>query len=170
MRLQFLRLKAFTILELLVVLVVSSLLFSMAYAALRAVQRQQHHIELKSALLGQVSSWQTALTADLAAGTVVQVASDRITCQRPNGPIVYIYSYPDSTLVREQGELVDTFPVPVRVCAYFWQGQLRTEGLIDEISLFGVAARDTFYLQARARYAAQQLVSPLPILPSTPAP
>ena len=152
------RLNAFTVLELLVVLVISALLFSLAYAALRAVQRQQGAIERKSALLGHISTWQTALAADFDTGTGVAVSQDQVRCQRPAGLVIYTYSYPDSTLVREQGELLDTFRLPIRQCAYFWQGQPRTAGPIDEISLLGITTQDTFCLQAHAHYSAQQLV------------
>lgn len=157
-----LRLEAFTVLELLVVLVVSALLFSMAYAALHAVQRQQRTIERKSAALGQLSRWQAALNADFDAGTVVELANDQVRCRRPQGEVSYTYSYADSVLVREQTGVVDTLGLPVRQCTFFWAGEPRTAGLVDEIALLGVTAQDTFYLQARARYAAQQLLSALP--------
>ncbi len=159
------RLEAFTILELLVVLVVSSLLFGMAYGALRLVQRQQQTIERHSAALGQISTWQAALAADFRASTTVELTQDRMRCQRPDGPVFYTYYYADSTFVREQGEVIDTLRLPIRGCTYWWQGQARTTGLIDEVTLLGVTAQDTFYLQATSLYAAQQLVPPFSITP-----
>ena len=138
-------------------MVVSYLLFSMAYAALRMVQRQQRAIERKSTVLSQVSTWQAALSADFRAGTIVAVANDWVRCERPDADV--FYTLQDSALVREQGELLDTLPLPVRDCTYFWQGQPRTSGLIDEVTIrAGTTARDTFYLQASPPYAAQQLV------------
>lgn len=160
------RLRAFTILELLVVLVISALLFGMAYAALRLVQRQQGIIERKSAMLGQISTWQAVLTADFSASLTVEVAQDHIRCQRAAGPVFYTYSYADSALVRTQGEVVDTFRLPIRQCQYFWQGQPRTTGLLDELTLLGVMAQDTFYLQAAVPYAAQQVLPPF--VPAAP--
>lgn len=159
------RLKAFTILELLVVLVVSALLFSMAYAALRMVLRQQQLIVQKSAALGSISTWQSILAADFKAGTAVEVSQDQVRCERTDGPVFYTYSYADSALVRAQGDVVDTFRVPIRECRYFWQGQPRTSGRIDEIALLSVFARDTFYLQAALPYAAEQLLPALSITP-----
>ena len=156
------RLKAFTILELLVVLVISALLFGMAYTALQLVLRQQRVIERKSAMLGQISTWQAVMTADFSTSLTVEVAQDRIRCQRTDGPVFYTYSYPDSALVRSQGEVVDTFRLPIRECSYFWQGQPRTTGLIDELTLLGVTAQDTFTLQAAVPYAAQQVLPPFP--------
>lgn len=157
------RLNAFTLLELMVVMVISALLLSMAYTALHLVQRQQAVIERKTAILSQVSAWQEALNSDFYASTEVLLgpATDRVSCQRPAG--IVAYTLVDSTLVREQGEVVDTLRVPVRQVAYFWQGQPRTAGLIDEVALLTVVAKDTFYLQARARYTAQQLVASLPL-------
>ena len=159
------RLNAFTILELLVVLVVSALLFGLAFAALRLVQRQQQRIERHSAQLGQISTWQAILAADFRASRRVELAHDRIRCERADGPIFYTYSYPDSTLVREQGDVLDTLHLPIRNCTYWWQGQARTSGLIDELALLGVAAQDTFYLQAATSYPAQQLVPPFSGMP-----
>lgn len=151
------RLSAFTVLELLLVMVVSALLFSMAYAALRMVQRQQRAIERKSAALGQVSTWQTALEADFQPGAIIAVADDQVRCEREGRQV--IYTFRDSVLVREQGEVIDTLLLPVRECTCYWQGQSRTSGLIDELAITaGTAARDTFYLQASVHYAAQQLV------------
>lgn len=159
------RLKAFTVLELLVVLVVSALLFGMALAALRLVQRQQQRIEGRSAVLGQISTWQATMAADFRASQSVELAHDRIRCQRADGPIFYTYSYPDSTFVREQGEVSDTLRLPIRACAYWWQGQARTAGFIDELTLLGVAAQDTFYFQAKAYYPAQQQLLPFSTTP-----
>lgn len=154
------RLEAFTVLELLVVLVISAVLFGLAYTALGAVQRQQQLIARKSATLAAISTWQAALAADFAAGSRVEVANDQVRCRHPHGSVRYTYSFPDSVLVREQGEIMDTFPLPIRECTYFWQGQPRTVGLIDEMALFGVAAQDTFSLQAATAYPAQQFVPP----------
>ncbi|GAB3879825.1 hypothetical protein GCM10028824_43960 [Hymenobacter segetis] len=152
-------------LELLLVMVVSALLFSMAYAALRMVQRQQRAIERKSAALSQVSTWQTALAADFRAGTIVAVADDQVRCEREGRRV--LYTFRDSVLVREQGEVIDTLPMTVRECTYYWQGQPRTSGFIDELAITaGTAARDTFYLQAAARYAAQEQVPSLPLTAS----
>jgi prepilin-type N-terminal cleavage/methylation domain-containing protein len=153
------RLNAFTLLELLVALVVTALLIGMGYAALRLVQGQQRAIQHKASLLGQLSTWQTLLAADFASGRPIEATETEIRCLRPMGPVVYYWL--DSTLVRTQGEVTDTFPGPIREYAYFWQGQPRRQGLIDEIALTTVLAQDTFYLQARASYAAQALLSSL---------
>ncbi|MDB5267934.1 MAG: hypothetical protein JWP58_974 [Hymenobacter sp.] len=150
-------LSAFTVLELLLVMVVSALLFSMAYAALRMVQRQQRAIERKSLVMSQVSTWQTALAADFRAGAIIAVVDDQVRCEREGRQI--LYTFRDSVLVREQGEVIDTLPLPVREYIYYWQGQPRMSGFIDELAITaGTTARDTFYLQASAHYTAQQLV------------
>ena len=160
------RLRAFTLLEMLVVLTVSALLFSLAYAALGLVQRQQRAYEARTAALGLVSTWQNALAADLRAARRVEVSGDELRCQRPAGLVVYALR--DSILVRQQGEVLDSLPLPVRAGTYFWRGQPRRQGLIDEVSLLLLAARDTFYVEATTHYAAQQLLGdsttvPLPL-------
>jgi prepilin-type N-terminal cleavage/methylation domain-containing protein len=152
------RLSAFTLLELLVALVVTALLVGMGYAALRLVQGQQRAITRRTALLGQLSTWQALLATDFAAGTAVEATADEVRCFRRTGLVVYRWQ--DSTLLRTQGELTDTFPSPVREYAYFWQGLPRQQGLLDELTLTTVTAQDTFYLQARAQYAAHALVPP----------
>ncbi len=149
------RIKAFTLLELVVVLVVSAMLFRLAYAALGLVQRQQVVYERHSATLGQVSSWQHALATDLQRASRTELVADELHCQLPTGPVVYAWR--DSVLIRQQGEVHDTLGIPVRAGSYFWRGQPRSRGLIDEVSYL-LAARDTFYLQATAHYAAEQLL------------
>ena len=156
------RINAFTLLELVVVLVVSAVLFRLAYAALGLVQRQQAVYERHSATLGQVSSWQQALANDLRRASRVELMADELRCQLPIGPVVYAWR--DSALIRQQGEVLDTLEIPVRAGAYFWQGQPRSRGLVDEVSYL-LAARDTFYLQATAHYAAEQMLGDS--LPST---
>ena len=151
------RLDAFTLLEMMVVLVVSSILFGMAYAALRVVQHQQRVFSDRTATLGQISTWQNVIAADMQTARWVEVAADQFRCFRPGGQVVY--SLRDSTLVREQGDATDTLRVPVREATYFWQHKPRTQGPIDEVSFRLMAARDTFYVQATAHYAAQQLIS-----------
>ncbi|HEX8659408.1 MAG TPA: prepilin-type N-terminal cleavage/methylation domain-containing protein [Hymenobacter sp.] len=159
------RLNAFTLLELVVVMAVSSILFAMAYAALRLVQRQQVVVERRTASLGQISTWQDVLGADFRAADFVEARGDELRCQRRAGPLI-TYEWLDSALVRQQGEVSDTLALPVRERAYFWQGQPRTTGPIDELTLTVVTARDTFYLQAAAHYAAQQLLAAPTISPS----
>jgi hypothetical protein len=154
------------LLELVVVLVVSALLFRLAYAALGLVQQQQRVFERRSALLGQLSSWQRALTTDFRRARRVQATAEGLRCELPTGPVEYTWH--DSLLLRRQGLAEDTLAAPVRAATYRWQGQPRAEGLLDEAEFRVQAARDTFYLQATARYAAQQLLrdsltlSPLP--------
>jgi hypothetical protein len=150
------RLKSFTLLELVVVLVVSALLFRLTYAALGLVQRQQQVFEHHSATLGQISTWQNALAADFRHARRIDVAADQISCQLPG--TVVVYSWPDSLLIRRQGEVTDTLAVPVWEGNTFWQGQPRNQGLVDEASFLLIAAHDTFYLQSAAHYAAQQLL------------
>jgi len=153
-----------------VVLVVSALLFNLAYAALRLVQRQQQLFSARSATLGQVSTWQGALAADLRRGRRVEAVGEQLRCQGP-GSLLVVYALRDSILVRRQGDMVDSLPLPVRASAYFWQGQPRTQGLVDEVSLRLRAARDTFYVQATTAYSAQQLLDDsLATSPTSPTP
>lgn len=163
-RLPLRRLSAFTLLELVVVLVVSAILFNLAYAALGMVQHQQQVIASHTAALGQLSTWQEVLGADFQAARRVEVAGDQLRCEREAGSV--IYAWQDSVLVRQQGEAVDSFSLPVREHTCFWQGKPRTQGLIDEISLTIMTARDTFYLQAAAQYDARQLLSEPQATPS----
>ena len=139
-----------------VVLAVSSLLFGLAYSALGLVQRQQQVFVKRTAALGQISTWQNVLAADLQVAQRVEAAADELRCLRPNGLVVYVLR--DSILVRQQGEVLDSLPVPVRAYTYFWQGKPREQGLVDEINFRLLVARDTFYLQATTHYAAQQLL------------
>lgn len=150
------RLSAFTLLEMMVVLAVSSILFTLAYAALGLVQRQQQVFAARSASLGQVSTWQNVLAADFKAAQRIEATDNQLRFQQPAGLVLYVLQ--DSTLLRQQGDVVDTLAVPVRACTYFWQGQPRAQGLVDEASLLLVAAHDTFYVQATAQYTAQQLL------------
>jgi len=153
----FRRLSAFTLLELVVVLVVSALLFRLAYAALGLVQQQQRIFERRSATLGQLSTWQNTLSADMQQARRVVATADQLHCQLPDREVVY--SWPDSILTRQQGELTDSLVVPVRLVTTYWEGKPRTQGLVEEASFLLVAEGDTFYLQAAARYAAQQLLT-----------
>jgi hypothetical protein len=145
------------LLELVVVLAVSALLFRLAYAALGLVQQQQRVFERRSALLGQLSSWQRALAADLRHAHAVRATTEGLRCELPTGAIDYLWR--DSLLLRRQGLAEDTLPAPVRRATYHWQGQPRITGLVDEAEFLVGAARDTFYLQATAHYAAQQLLT-----------
>jgi prepilin-type N-terminal cleavage/methylation domain-containing protein len=76
------RLNAFTLLELVVVMAVSAILFAMTYAALRLVQRQQVAVERRTAALGQLSTWQDVLGADFQKADLVEATGDELRCQR----------------------------------------------------------------------------------------
>jgi prepilin-type N-terminal cleavage/methylation domain-containing protein len=152
--------KAFTLLELVVVLVISALLFRLAYAALSLVQHQQQIFEHHSTTLSQISTWQQALAADFRRAHYVEATGDELRCQLPLGLVVYTWR--DSVLTRRRDEIEDTLAVPVQAGTYFWRRLPRTKGLVDEASFLLVVARDTFYLQATAHYAAEQLLDTLP--------
>ncbi len=150
------RLSGFTLIELVVVLAVSAILFRLAYAALELVQKQQRTFERHSATLGQLSTWQNALAADFRHARRIEATAGQLSCQLPGSLVVY--SWPDSLLIRQQGEVLDTLIVPIQASTTFWQTQPRVQGRVDEAGFLLVAAHDTFYLQATAHYAAQQLL------------
>ncbi|MCB2411143.1 PulJ/GspJ family protein [Hymenobacter lucidus] len=151
-----LRLRSFTLVELMLALVLSALIFGMAYAGLRIVQQQQQLFQQKAQILGQVSTLQTVLIRDFDRASSITAVDNRVQCTQQARMVEYHWL--DSVVTRQQGEVTDTFQLPLLSVDYYFQAQPQQAGLIDEVALAVVVLKDTFHLQAATTYSAGQLL------------
>lgn len=150
------RVEAFTILELVVGMALSAILFSMAYLALRLVQQRESATLQSARQLNQVASLQALLEQDFHAATQVQALdADRLRCQFSNHTVEY--ELLDSAIVRRHLEASDSFALQAVEHHWYYKGvpAQNSNGLVDEAILTVVSARDTFDIQAAAHLDAQ---------------
>ena len=153
------RLSAFTLLELLITMAVSAVLLSMAYLALRIVERQQYASVRTLQELRQANTLQWLLARDFRRAQRVSMQGGELRCELPG--YVVSYQLQDFGLLRQQLEVTDTFDLPVLRERYWLQGHPlpTTGGLLDEVSLTLRFRHDTLHLQAHTWYDATQLLS-----------
>jgi prepilin-type N-terminal cleavage/methylation domain-containing protein len=162
------RLHAFTLLELLITMAVSAILMSMGYMALRIVQQQQHTAEHRLRELSQANTFQWLLARDFRRAQQVSVTAGELSCHFPGYDVAYLVQ--DSSVVRRQFEVTDTFTLPVLQVQYWLKGKpvSDTGSLLDEVSFTLRYRQDTLRLQACTWYAAEQLLLVTPISSATP--
>jgi len=160
------RLKAFTLVELLVTLALSAIVVTMAYAAYWRLSSLRTTFERRVATVSRVNDLHYQLLLDFKRAQAVRFDGQRLRFHQPHGGASYTFT--SSAITRLQQELHDSLPVRfVRPLCYF-QGQPRDTGLIDELSLQVRIASDTFYLHGVTRYSAAQLLQAIPASPSFP--
>ena len=137
---------------------VSAVLLSMAYLALRIVQQQQQSSVHTLRELSKVNTLQWLLARDFRRARQVTLNASTLYCQFSTHEVTY--QVQDSSIVRQQSALSDTFALPGLQGRYWLQGHPVTgaAALLDEASFTLRYRGDTLQLLAKTQYDACQLL------------
>ncbi|KZS40910.1 hypothetical protein AWE51_24210 [Aquimarina aggregata] len=125
------KIKAFTLTEVMVVLVISAIVAGLAFSVLGIVQRNMRSIENNYAYQSEIQSLEVALTIDFNKFTDIQwnAREDQLELSSPIHQRVYKFTN-DSIVT-----LVDNYPVQLKKKVFFFKGQQVNSGRIDAIKL-----------------------------------
>jgi len=125
------KIKAFTLTEVMVVLVISAIVAGLAFSVLGIVQRNMRSIENNYAYQSELQSLEVALTIDFNKFTDIQwnAREDQLELSSPIDQRVYKFTN-DSIVT-----LVDNYPVQLKKKVFFFKGQQVNSGRIDAIKL-----------------------------------
>jgi prepilin-type N-terminal cleavage/methylation domain-containing protein len=147
------RINAFTILELLVVMVISSILLAIAYQALDITQTSywRYYSANRDAL--HLKSLMTTLRNDFEAAQAVVCSSDEMQCVR--GEQLISYRFGHGMVTRRIAQEEETFPFEATEIRYFFDGVERRpiRELADEAEISFRFNRETVVLPLKRHKA-----------------
>ncbi len=162
------QLKAFTLLELLIVMLLSSLVLAVAYLALQLVNAQYLHFSRNTEETVALSVLRTQLAKDLERTSIVWRRGGCLVLEKyavlDNSARVE-YCFQDSLLLRRQEQLTDTFRFAATAIVFSWEGAEQSQGPVDQISFNGKLNGESYPFLYRKDYDAQmkwQLTNQLP--------
>lgn len=126
-------LKAFTLMELLVGMIISSLVIVFSYGAYELIYKQFLMYKSVKSKVVETTQFTTVLTTDFSNAQTVRFANNTIDLQLDNNTICY--KLLDSVVVREFQEVSDTFQLkPIDIIANeVYPSQMQDNMLIDQI-------------------------------------
>jgi|GEM_PF-4566446 len=153
------RVKSYTLMELAVVLVLSGILFLLAFQALQFVQSSYLRFSKKNASLVKVKTLVSQLKKDCSNSESVTAGDQKITCVIEKSVDVS-YQIAPSFIVRSQGHLQDTFLLEnTTMKCYFNQTEVsKTGSFVDEIVLETIYQKEKLTFSVTKVYGADKLM------------
>ena len=153
------RTRAFTLQELLIVMILSSILLSTAYYGLRVVQQYYHDFSQRSARNLRYQTLQSQLQQDFSRATHVEKEENVIVCYLTNQVVSYEFS--DEAVVRTQGTLSETFPGSAQdMRCYFQEDEVVfNRQPISELRFTMEVEAELLSFRAHKTYAADALIN-----------
>lgn len=149
---------AFTIIELMVVLLLSSVVFSMALLVLDIFNQQlvQQATEHKAIL--DLQRFKSQLQQDVELSQTTKLEEQQIVLEGAGSTIVY--QFEDQQISREvqlESAISDTFALVTKNLTAQWQRQAVSWGLVDQLTWEGRFLEQPFSLKIYKTYTAQTL-------------
>lgn len=150
------KVKAFTIAEMIVIMMLTAITVSAAFALYRIVAFQWNNYQLTTKHIYSALSFERYLTQDIQFCDEVVYQDHSLTCSWPDKQVRY--SFEDSVVIRT-GSLVDTFPIGLHQVEVYWQNQpvMNVASSIDRIHLIAMPGEDTLEYTIQKQYASDIL-------------
>ncbi|TPN87676.1 prepilin-type N-terminal cleavage/methylation domain-containing protein [Aquimarina algicola] len=125
------KINAFTLTEMIVVIIISAIVAGLAFSVLGIVQNQMNAITNNYNRKEQIQSFETALTIDFNQNTKVNwnPSQNKLIVSSPIKERNYIF-YEDSIATD-----ITTYSLRIKEKLFFWKGKRVTKGNIDAIKL-----------------------------------
>lgn len=127
------KIDAFTLMEVIIVMIISMIVISLTYKTLDIVSMQYRQFSKNSKQVYELSLMETLLTKDFANSEYVKRVSNGMICRFKRKSILYIFD--NSSMIRVEGAVSDTFNiVPNDVRYYFSDKNVSNiNGYIDRV-------------------------------------
>jgi len=154
------KLKAFTVIEMIVALILVAIVVSIAFAALSLTNKQLYSFQRRSSTMSDYRLLQNALSQDIRHAERVTGQARTLRCTKDRWQV--LYTFEDSVIIRQDTALsTDSFFFKVDAVFMGFEGALQQEegGLIDEIRLFLKQKKEAFIVHQRKSYDAGTLAT-----------
>ncbi|MEC3878630.1 PulJ/GspJ family protein [Parapedobacter sp. 10938] len=130
------RIPAFTVIETMVALVLTALVISFIFTAMRWVNRQSGTLTAQLAASGEMDRLYHALQTDTDRSSEIRRFPDGLVFRRADTSVYYLNV--DSLCIRRIGHLTDTFRVQIDSLAYWFLNsrQETPRGVVDACSMY----------------------------------
>lgn len=147
------KISAFTLMEIIIVMIISMIVISLTYKTLDIVTMQFRQFGKSRKHIYELSLVETLLTKDFANSACILRAEEGILCKYSDKDIFYIFG--DDYMVRREGSIVDTFNIKPRLVKYyFYEQEVRDlNSYIDKVT-FIHEQENTKFFTYRKVYAA----------------
>jgi|GEM_PF-414841 len=152
------KLKAFTIIEVIVALLLMAIVMGIAYTVLSLVDKQSASLSSNFGTQQDYRLLQEALLQDANRAKTLYLKEGALCCANDTGTISYLFL--DSAIVRQAFDLpADTFHFRIDSLYLGFENfpQDRENGLVDEVSLYIWKNRQSFIIHQEKIYDAQTL-------------
>lgn len=159
------KLKAFTIIEMIVALILMAIVVSIAFAALSLTNKQLYSFQKRFDTMSDYRLLQNALSQDMQHAESVTREAHTLRCINDQQQV--LYTFEDSVVVRQDAaSSTDSFFFQVDSVFLGFEGTLQQKegGLIDEIRLSLKRKEEAFTVHQRKNYDASTLTTPKPLI------
>jgi type II secretory pathway pseudopilin PulG len=152
------KIKAYSLIELMVGMVLSTFIIAVAYQGYLLFSRQLISFKLNSEQNANFSSMDRLLFSDFMNSEVVRKEKDIVVCMLKDKIVRYQWSH--QNLLRNQGTLTDTFQLDIINLRFGMDNRkVAQSGLIDEIVVEGIFKQDSVLLHYKKQYGADVFVN-----------
>jgi prepilin-type N-terminal cleavage/methylation domain-containing protein len=153
------KVRSFTLIEVIVTLSISSIIFGLAFFALNIIQSKYKTYDELSALVLKWSVLDHLLKSDFDKANSIQYSENIITCLISNNKKVS-YRLETDSIYRLQDEIVDTFYTPNLKYKVFYQVQKEYEnGLINEMICSFDYKDSTLQMHMFKKYSSEEIIN-----------
>lgn len=150
------KLKAFTLLELSVVMVIAGLVFAISFSAYNIINRQYTEFKNTSEKILDISMITSILTKEFSEAGEIRKTGNELLLTKTDGNRI-IYRFESDALIRKDNEVEDKFENIVNEkISFLGAEQTESNGLVDE--LYFEIGKDAFPLHVKKYYAADVLM------------
>lgn len=129
------KIKSFTLPELLVVMIITAIVIGMAFSVLRLVQKQIHAIETNFEKTSRLALFEQKLWQDFNELNVIAFNENNQSLLMESEMDTVLYSFRENYTLRNK----DTLKLKLKADKLFFEGKAVKDGSIDAISISGVA-------------------------------
>jgi prepilin-type N-terminal cleavage/methylation domain-containing protein len=153
------KLRAFTIIELIIVMLISSVVITIAYTGLGVFYRQYTQFKHTQEAVSQTLLLDRLLTLDFSNCNYVEKKEGGITCVYADKEIAYQLT--DEYILRTEKQTADTFFMPnLRYQTFFLQEEVyMAEKMIDELGIDYLHSEENLHVSYTKKYAADALLN-----------
>ena len=153
------KVKAFTLIELVVVMIISGILFSIAYFSFFIISQRFNHFSSASSSVMEISNLQTILNKDFDEAEFLQLQGDDLIVKKDS--LELLYHFEEDYLLRTQLDQVDTFHIPIENKSYYFKNAIYylNTGYIDELEFTSEYHDEKFHFHFHKDYSTEQLIN-----------
>lgn len=129
------KIKSFTLPELLVVMIITAIVIGMAFSVLRLVQKQIHTIETNFEKTSRLALFEQKLWQDFNELNVIAFNENNQSLLMESEMDTVLYSFQENYTLRNK----DTLKLKLKADILFFEGKAVKDGSIDAISISGMA-------------------------------